>query len=71
MTPRAFDRLVEHALAELPAEFRARLDNVGIDVERRPSRELREMGVPRGETLLGLFSGPARGEGGGFFAAPE
>ncbi len=62
----AFDRLVARALAGIPEPFRSRLENVAVIVEERPSRELlASMGVPRGDTLLGLYDGiplPERGE---------
>jgi predicted Zn-dependent protease with MMP-like domain len=59
MIPRArFERLVRRALDGLPPEFRARLENVDVIVERRPRRaHLRAAGVPPGETLLGLYVG--------------
>jgi|DewCreStandDraft_1066081.scaffolds.fasta_scaffold00032_176 predicted Zn-dependent protease with MMP-like domain len=59
MIPRGrFERLVRRALAGLPPEFRARLENVDVIVERRPRQEhLRAAGVPPGETLLGLYVG--------------
>jgi predicted Zn-dependent protease with MMP-like domain len=65
MIPRArFERLVLRALAGLPPDFRARLDNVDVIVERRPSAaHLREAGLPPDDTLLGLYVGtplPAR-----------
>ena len=60
-----FERLVLRALTGLPRAFRERLDNVDVIVERRPSQEhLRIAGVPRGDTLLGLYMGtplPSRG----------
>lgn len=53
-----FDDLVGEALDDLPPFFRDRLDNVAILVEAWPSiRTLREMGLPPGETLLGLYTG--------------
>lgn len=57
--PRArFERLVLRAVEGLPPYLRHRLDNVDIVVERRPSAaQLRENGVPTGETLLGLYVG--------------
>lgn len=54
----AFYWAVESELAKLPTEFRPYLENLVIDVETAPSRQLlRELGVPRGETLFGLFQG--------------
>ena len=53
-----FDKLVEQAVQELPAEFRERLENVAIIVEDCPSAEiLAEMEIPPGDTLLGLYEG--------------
>ena len=55
-----FNRIIERAVSRIPREIRARIDNVAIRVETRPSRALlKEMGVPRGETLLGLYDGVA------------
>lgn len=60
-----FERLVLRAVIGLPPEFRMRLDNVDVIVERRPTRaQLRVAGVPAGSTLLGLYMGtplPVRG----------
>jgi predicted Zn-dependent protease with MMP-like domain len=53
-----FDRMVEAAVRRLPAEFRRHLKNLVITVEKRPSPGLlEEMGLPPGETLLGLYQG--------------
>jgi predicted Zn-dependent protease with MMP-like domain len=53
-----FRRLVREAVAQLPDELRRRVHNVDIVIETRPSRaDLREAGVRRGHTLLGLYHG--------------
>lgn len=53
-----FEELVEEALEDLPDEFAERLDNVDVVVKPRPgSKLLREMGIDRGGTLLGLYQG--------------
>src|SRR5262247_1461353 len=53
-----FDKLVGQAIAELPQEFREKLQNVVVLVEDHPSRELLDqMDVPSGETLFGLYEG--------------
>lgn len=57
-----FEALVEKALAELPEEFRAALDNVAVLVEEEPSDEdLIEVGIdphdPERDELLGLYQG--------------
>jgi predicted Zn-dependent protease with MMP-like domain len=58
MRRQRFARFVEEALATIPADFRARLDNVDVVVEDAPSPEvLRQMDVPPGETLFGLYQG--------------
>jgi predicted Zn-dependent protease with MMP-like domain len=47
------------ALEELPEEFRARLENVEIVIERKPKRsELKALGLdPDLDTLYGLYEG--------------
>jgi predicted Zn-dependent protease with MMP-like domain len=53
-----FDRIVKKALRRVPAEIRRHLDNIIISVRKRPSRQmLREMDLPPGETLFGIFEG--------------
>lgn len=51
-----FDRAVEQALADLPAEFRPYLENVVIEVRPRPDRALMaRYDVP--DDVLGLYAG--------------
>ncbi len=51
-----FDRAVEQALAEVPEEFRPYLENLMVEVRRRPDAKLmREYDVP--DDLLGLYVG--------------
>jgi predicted Zn-dependent protease with MMP-like domain len=58
MKKRRFEQLVERALDSMPEELQSLLDNVVIFIEDHPSPEtLRDMGVPRGDTLLGLYDG--------------
>ena len=53
-----FDGIVKRAIDRIPEEIREHLANIIITVRKRPSRQmLKEMGVPPGETLLGLFEG--------------
>ena len=53
-----FEELVEEALEGLPEQFAARLENVDVVVEGEPSRRtLREMEIPAGGTLFGLYQG--------------
>lgn len=51
MTSAEFDRLVERALAGIPARFRVRMKNVALVVEPEPPP------MPGGGTLLGLYQG--------------
>jgi predicted Zn-dependent protease with MMP-like domain len=69
-----FERLVRRAVEGLPPDFRERLDNLDIVVERRPSqRRLRQGGVAPGFTLLGLYQGiPQTHRGLGYsYALPD
>ena len=53
-----FEWLVAKAVGGLPGEFRARLENVDVVVEERPtSGQVAEVGLKRSETLLGLYQG--------------
>lgn len=55
---RDFESLVERALADLPAMFRARLGNVEVLVAERPTPEQRDgMSLRRAAELLGLYEG--------------
>jgi len=59
----SFEKLVENAITRLPRRFKQKINNISIEVEDSPSREvLQEMGIERG-TLFGLYQGvplPAR-----------
>jgi len=58
LNQKAFDRAVRRAVDRIPGEIRDHLENVVISVRKRPSKEmLAQMGVPPGETLLGLYQG--------------
>jgi predicted Zn-dependent protease with MMP-like domain len=58
LSDKAFDEVVQQALARIPGEIRRHLSNILITVQQRPSAEmLEEMGLPAGEPLLGLFWG--------------
>ena len=53
-----FEQLVLAALATLPAEFTAYLQNVEVLVERHPSHEQRRaLGLQPSQTLYGLYQG--------------
>ena len=58
LTDAEFDAIVKHAVGRVPDEIRQHLDNMVISVRKRPSRTmLKELGVPSGETLFGIFEG--------------
>lgn len=58
MNRRQFERVVAEALARLPEEFAARIDNVAVVVQDEPSTEdLQDAGLPPGEELFGLYVG--------------
>jgi len=64
-----FERVVNEAIAELPEEFRRKLENVIVIVDDRPSDELLDkMEVPPGDMLFGLYEGTPLTERG--FIAP-
>lgn len=59
----AFERLVDRALASIPAPFRAALEEVAIVVEDEPTPDqLEENGLDPDETLYGLYEGVPRTE---------
>jgi predicted Zn-dependent protease with MMP-like domain len=54
----AFKLLVEEALDSIPVEFRKRMENLVVMVEKEPDREvLQRVGTKEGYTLLGLYEG--------------
>lgn len=58
-----FERLVEKAIAQLPAQFQNRLENVVIAVEDEPTDEDYELtDTPDDEELFGIYRGPMRTE---------
>lgn len=62
-----FRRLVQRAVDGLPAEVRARLDNVAVVVHREPTAEdRREAGIGPGEQLFGLYLGTPQTERNGY-----
>lgn len=53
-----FEHLVDCAIADLPSEFKEKLENVAVIVEDRPGKELlAAMEIPPDETLFGLYEG--------------
>ena len=69
---RAFEALVEQALATIPDRFKPFMRNVLVRVEREPSAEdLQRMEVGPGGTLLGLYTGVPLTAQGAQEAGPE
>lgn len=53
-----FEQLVADALAELPLEFAARLQNIEVLIEHHPSQAQRQaVGLKPWQTLYGLYQG--------------
>jgi predicted Zn-dependent protease with MMP-like domain len=53
-----FEQLVERALAELPQQFAEFLEEVPIEIRRRPTRQqLKRLGLRESDLLLGLYEG--------------
>ncbi len=58
MDKERFEQLVLEAVEELPEEFQEKLENIDVVVEDLPtSRQLRQAGLGKGFTLLGLYEG--------------
>jgi predicted Zn-dependent protease with MMP-like domain len=58
MTRARFQQLVQDALATIPDEFRAAMQNIAIVIEDEPSPgQLDDVGVEPPDTLLGLYQG--------------
>jgi len=67
-----FAAQVESAIAELPTEFRAAVDNVAILVEEQADRPTqREMGLRHPLELLGLYRGRPLPFRGSYYAGAE
>jgi predicted Zn-dependent protease with MMP-like domain len=61
-----FDRLVDRAVAGIPAPFRAALDQIALVIADEPTPDQRrENGLKPDETLYGLYEGVPLGEWGG------
>ncbi len=59
--PARFERLVERALAGIPASFRVALADVAVVIEDEASREQLELaGLQPDEALYGLYEGTPR-----------
>lgn len=58
VSKKRFEELVEQALAELPEQFATFLEEVPLEIHRRPTVEqLKRLGLEEDELLLGLYDG--------------
>ena len=73
VSPGEFEELVAEALDSIPAEFQKHLVNTLVSVEEDPSpATLRELDVPPGSTLFGLYTGtPMTKRESNFAALPD
>jgi len=70
MDRKAFEKLLDEAIGELPKDFRKRMENVAVIVEDYPSAELIEqLDLDPEAVLFGLYEGVPLTER-GFFAQP-
>jgi predicted Zn-dependent protease with MMP-like domain len=67
---RAFEQLVDRALAAIPDPYRQALREVAVIVEDEPSEtQLRENGIEAGGSMYGLYEGVPRTDYGADWAA--
>ena len=60
VSPEAFARLVQQAVADLPSPYANLIDSIAIVVEEEPSREvLQDLEMDDEDELLGLYQGQA------------
>lgn len=58
LSEKEFDKIVKRAIRRIPGEIRHHLDNLVISVRKRPTRAmLKDVGLPPGDVLFGLFQG--------------
>ena len=58
LTEAEFERLVDEALASLPAEFQPYMENVSVEIQPSPTQEhLAWLKKPPGGLVLGLYVG--------------
>ncbi len=64
-----FEKLVKQGVAEIPEEFRKKMDNVEIVIEDAPNQQqLRQAGVRPGSSLFGLYQGVPQTKRGNYYA---
>jgi len=75
VTQTEFEAFVAEGVAAIPERFRHLISNAAFLVDDEPTEEqLRENGIPDGDTLLGLYEGvprTARGAEYGHLALPD
>ena len=63
ISPDAFARLVQQAVADLPAPYAKLIDTIAVVVEKEPPREvLEDLDMDDDDELLGLYQGQALAE---------
>ncbi|HLB25790.1 MAG TPA: metallopeptidase family protein [Nitrospirota bacterium] len=68
MEKKEFEALVHSALRDVPEWFLEKLENIEVVIEDEPPRSvLREMEIPKGETLFGLYQGVPLDERGFYY----
>lgn len=65
----AFERLIDRAIRELPADVLEALDNIAIVVEDEPTeRHLKTAGLDQGDSLYGLYEGVPLTQRGSYYS---
>ncbi len=58
LTREEFEKIVDEGIRAIPEKFLAKLDNVGIIVENKPTPvQLKKLKIRKGWTLFGLYEG--------------
>jgi predicted Zn-dependent protease with MMP-like domain len=58
LSEKEFDKIVKSAIRRIPGEIRHHLENLVISVRKKPTRAmLKDVGLPPGDVLFGLFQG--------------
>ena len=69
MDDEVFEKLVTEALDSLPAQFAAKMENVGVTVEDAPTYyQMRKLGLSPRSLLFGLYQGVPQTKRGNYSA---
>lgn len=67
-----FEKLVNEGVEAIPEKFREKIKNVAFLIADYPTeKQLKENGVPEGDTLLGLYEGIPATERGDYYGMGE